>query len=177
MTDATPAATDDLPFLRDLDGYLYIRHHGGRFVIGAFEPNGKPWAPSGVPTDGFVELGPDWEHFGPVLASARARVPALGDLGFAHFLRGPESFTRTPTSSSASCPGPGLFVAAGRIRRGSSSAGVGRGRGRVDRRGHMTRTLVEVDVARRVDGRASVAGSTSGRSRRSGGLYAMHWAG
>jgi 4-methylaminobutanoate oxidase (formaldehyde-forming) len=102
MTDETPAATEDLPFLRDLDGYLYVRHHGGRFVIGAFEPNGKPWAPSGVPTDGFVELGPDWDHFGPVLAAARARIPALAELGFGHFSGDRRASRPTPTCSSAS---------------------------------------------------------------------------
>ncbi|HEX7346399.1 MAG TPA: FAD-dependent oxidoreductase, partial [Candidatus Limnocylindrales bacterium] len=114
MTEETPAATEDLPFLRDLDGYLYIRHHCGRFVIGAFEPNGKPWAPSRVPTDGFVELGPDWEHFGPVLAAARARVPILADIGFRHYLRGPESFTPDANFQLGFVPEvPGLFVAAG----------------------------------------------------------------
>ena len=65
-------AAQDAPFLRDLDGYLYIRHYRGRYVIGAFEPNGKPMAPAAVPLDGFAEFGPDWDHFAPVLAAARA---------------------------------------------------------------------------------------------------------
>ena len=31
--------------LRDLDGYLYVRHYRGRLVVGAFEPKGKPKPP------------------------------------------------------------------------------------------------------------------------------------
>jgi 4-methylaminobutanoate oxidase (formaldehyde-forming) len=179
MTDETPAATEDLPFLRDLDGYLYIRHHGGRFVIGAFEPNGKPWAPSEVPTDGFVELGPDWDHFGPVLAAARARVPALADLGFGHFLRGPESFTPDANPQLGFVPEvPGLFVAAGLNSQGIIfGPGVGKAAAEWIRAGHMTMDLVEVDVARM--GRwASQQRWLHERTVESlGGLYAMHWPG
>ena len=177
MTDETPAATEDLPFLRDLDGYLYIRHHGGRFVIGAFEPNGKPWAPSDVPTDGFVELGPDWSHFDPVLRAARARVPALADLGFGHFLRGPESFTPDANLQLGFVPEvPGLFVAAGLNSQGIIfGPGVGRAAAEWIVAGHMTMDLVEVDVARM--GRwASQRHWLHERTVESlGGLYAMHW--
>ena len=179
MTDETPAATEDLPFLRDLDGYLYIRHHAGRFVIGAFEPNGKPWAPSGVPTDGFVELGPDWSHFDPVLRAARARVPALIDLGFGHFLRGPESFTPDANLQLGFVPEvPGLFVAAGLSSQGIIfGPGVGRAAAEWIVAGQMTMDLVEVDIARM--GRwASQRRWLHERTVESlGGLYAMHWPG
>jgi 4-methylaminobutanoate oxidase (formaldehyde-forming) len=179
MTDETPAATEELPFLRDLDGYLYIRHHGGRFVIGAFEPNGKPWPPSGVPTDGFVELGPDWSHIEPVLRAARARVPALTGLGFGHFLRGPESFTPDANLQLGFVPEvPGLFVAAGLNSQGIIfGPGVGRAAAEWIVAGHMTMDLVEVDVARM--GRwASQRRWLHERTVESlGGLYAMHWPG
>src|SRR5215213_1854433 len=39
MTDPVAGAEERFPFLRDLDGFFYARHHGGRLVIGAFEPN------------------------------------------------------------------------------------------------------------------------------------------
>jgi 4-methylaminobutanoate oxidase (formaldehyde-forming) len=179
MTDETAAATEDLPFLRDLDGYFYIRHHGGRFVIGAFEPNGKPWAPAGVPTAGFVELGPDWDHFGPVLAAARHRVPALADLGLGHFLRGPESFTPDANLQLGFVPEvPGLFVAAGLNSQGIIfGPGVGRAAAEWIVAGRMTMDLVEVDIARM--GRwASQRRWLHERTVESlGGLYAMHWPG
>jgi heterotetrameric sarcosine oxidase gamma subunit len=179
MTDETPAAMPDLPFLRDLDGYLYIRHHGGRFVVGAFEPNGKPWAPSGVPTDGFVELGPDWEHFGPVLAAARARVPALADLGFGQFLRGPESFTPDANFQLGFVPEvPGLFVAAGLNSQGIIyGPGVGRAAAEWILAGHMTMDLVEVDVARMGRWASQRRWLHERTVETLGGLYAMHWPG
>jgi glycine cleavage system aminomethyltransferase T/glycine/D-amino acid oxidase-like deaminating enzyme len=179
MTDETPAATEDLPFLRDLDGYLYVRHHGGRFVIGAFEPNGKPWAPSGVPTDGFVELGPDWAHFDPVLAAARSRVPALADLGFAHFLRGPESFTPDANFQLGFVPEvPGLFVAAGLNSQGIIfGPGVGRAAAEWIVAGHMTMDLVEVDVARMGRWASQRRWLHERTVETLGGLYAMHWPG
>ena len=177
MTEDTPAATPALPFLRDLDGYLYIRHHGGRFVIGAFEPDGKPWPPSRVPTDGFVELGPDWEHFGPVLRAASVRVPALSDVGFAHFLRGPESFTPDANLQLGFVPEvPGLFVAAGLNSQGIIyGPGVGLAAAGWILAGRMTMDLAEVDVARMgrwADQRRWLHERTV---ESLGGLYAMHW--
>jgi 4-methylaminobutanoate oxidase (formaldehyde-forming) len=179
MTDETPAATPHLPFLRDLDGYLYIRHHGGRFVIGAFEPNGKPWAPADVPIDGFVELGPDWAHFDPVLAAARARVPALTALGFAHFLRGPESFTPDANLQLGFVPEvPGLFVAAGLNSQGIIfGPGVGRAAAEWILAGHMTMDLVEVDIARMGRWASQRRWLHERTVETLGGLYAMHWPG
>ena len=83
-----------------------------------------------MPTAGFVELGPDWDHFGPVLAAARHRVPALADLGFGRFLRGPESFTPDANLQLGFVPEvPGLFVAAGLNSQGIIfGPGVGRAR-------------------------------------------------
>jgi heterotetrameric sarcosine oxidase gamma subunit len=177
MTDETPAATEELAFLRDLDGYLYIRHHGGRFVIGAFEPNGKPWPPGTVPTDGFVELGPDWDHFGPVLAAARRRVPALADLGFGQFLRAPESFTPDANLQLGFVPEvPGLFVAAGLNSQGIIfGPGVGRAAAEWIVAGHMTMDLVEVDIARMGRWASQRAWMHERTVESLGGLYAMHW--
>jgi 4-methylaminobutanoate oxidase (formaldehyde-forming) len=179
MTEETPAATEDLPFLRDLDGYLYIRHHGGRFVIGAFEPNGKPWSPSSVPTHGFVELGPDWKHIAPVLAAARARVPALVDLGFGHFLRGPESFTPDANLQLGFVPEvPGLFVAAGLNSQGIIfGPGVGRATAEWILDGHMTIDLAEVDVARMGRWASQRRWLHERTVETLGSLYAMHWPG
>ena len=179
MTEQTPAATEDLPFLRDLDGYLYLRHHGGRFVLGAFEPNGKPWAPSRVPTDGFAELGPDWDHIAPVLAAARARVPALADLGFGQFLRGPESFTPDANFQLGFVPEvPGLFVAAGLNSQGIIfGPGVGRAAAEWILAGRMTMDLVEVDVARMGRWASQRRWLHERTVETLGSLYAMHWPG
>ncbi len=179
MTEDAVGADESLPFLRDLDGYFYIRHHGGRFVIGAFEPNGKPIAPTAVPTGGFVEFGPDWEHFAPVLAAARQRVPELATIGFSHYLRAPESFTPDSNFQLGFVPEvPGLFVAAGLNSQGIIfGPGVGRAAAEWIVEGHPTMDLAEVDVARMgrwMDQRAFLRERTV---ESLGGLYELHWPG
>lgn len=179
MTDDAAGADEAMPFLRDLDGYFYIRHHGGRFVIGAFEPNGKPIAPTAVPAGGFVEFGPDWEHFGPVLAAARQRVPELASIGFSHYLRAPESFTPDSNFQLGFVPEvPGLFVAAGLNSQGIIyGPGVGRAAAEWIVEGHPTMDLAEVDVARMgrwMDQRAFLRERTV---ESLGGLYELHWPG
>jgi glycine cleavage system aminomethyltransferase T/glycine/D-amino acid oxidase-like deaminating enzyme len=179
MTEPTAAATPGLPFLRDLDGYLYIRGYRDRLVIGAFEPNGKPMLPARVPTDGFVELGPDWDHFAPVLGQARHRVPALAEGGFAHYLRAPESFTPDSNFQLGFVPEVGgLFVAAGLNSQGIIfGPGVGKAAAEWIIEGHPTMDLVEVDVAR-TGGWANQRRWLAERTVESlGGLYAMHWPG
>ena len=135
MTEEAQGAREDSPFLRDLDAYLYIRHYRGRYVIGAFEPNGKPMRPGAVPTSGFAEFGADWDHFAPVLQGARERVPEIEMIGFSHYLRAPESFTPDSNFQLGYVPEvPGLFVAAGFNSQGIIfGPGAGNGRRPVDR--------------------------------------------
>jgi len=92
-TEADPQADIAAPFLRDLDGYLYIRPYRDGYVVGAFEPRGKPKRPADITSEGFAEFGEDWDHFAPVLAHARERLPVLREISFRHYLRAPESFT------------------------------------------------------------------------------------
>ena len=179
MTEPSPAATADLPFLRDLDGYLYIRHARGRFVLGAFEPNGKPIAPSRVPTDGYAEFGPDWDHLAPVLAAARERVPAFEAIGFERFIRAPESFTPDSNLQLGFVPElDGLFVAAGLNSQGIIfGPGVGRAAAEWIVAGHPTMDLAEVDVARMGRWADQRRWLTERTVEALGGLYAMHWPG
>ena len=179
MTDETPDAIETLPFLRDLDGFLYIRHYRGRFVIGAFEPNGKPIAPSKVPSDGFAEFGPDWDHFAPVLAAARVRVPVLESIGFEHYLRAAESFTPDSNFQLGSVPEvPGLFVAAGLNSQGIIFApGLGRAAAEWIVAGHPTMDLAEVDVARMGSWATQRRWLRERTVESLGGLYEMHWPG
>ena len=164
MTDETELAVETQPFVRDLDGFFYVRHYRGRLVIGAFEPDGRPLAPGNVPTTGFVELGPDWDHFGPALAQARRRIPDLASIGFAHYLRAPESFTPDSNFQLGPLPEvPGLFVAAGLNSQGIIfGPGVGRAAAEWIIAGHPTMDLAEVDVAR--TGRLGVAAPLAPRA-------------
>ena len=177
MTEEAQGAREDAPFLRDLDAYLYIRHYRGRYVIGAFEPNGKPMRPGAVSTAGFAEFGPDWDHFAPVLQGARERVPEIETIGFSHYLRAPESFTPDSNFQLGYVPEvPGLFVAAGFNSQGIIfGPGAGKAAAEWIVAGHPTMDLVEVDVAR--TGRwANQRAWLHERTVESlGGLYEMHW--
>ena len=179
MTEDAEGADERMPFLRDLDGYLYIRHYRGRYLVGAFEPKGKPKPVPEVPTDGFAEFGPDWDHFAPVLANARHRVPELETIGFEHYLRAPESFTPDANFQLGFLPEvPGLFVAAGFNSQGIIfGPGAGRAAAEWIVAGHPTMDLAEVDVAR-TGGWATQRAWLRERTVESlGGLYEMHWPG
>ena len=179
MTEEAQGAREEAPFLRDLDAFLYIRHYRGRYLIGAFEPNGKPKRPGEIATDGFAEFGPDWDHFAPVLRGARERVPEIETIGFSHYLRAPESFTPDSNFQLGFVPEvPGLFVAAGFNSQGIIfGPGAGMAAAQWIVAGHPTMDLAEVDVAR--TGRwANQRAWLHERTVESlGGLYEMHWPG
>ena len=177
MTEEAQGAREEAPFLRDLDAYLYIRHYRGRYLIGAFEPNGKPKRPGEISTAGFAEFGPDWDHFAPVLQGARERVPEIETIGFSHYLRAAESFTPDSNFQLGFVPEvPGLFVAAGFNSQGIIfGPGAGMAAAQWIVAGHPTMDLAEVDVARM--GRwANQRAFLHERTVESlGGLYEMHW--
>jgi len=177
LTDEAQGARGDSPFLRDLDAFLYIRHYRGRYLIGAFEPNGKPKPPQEIATDGFVEFGPDWDHFAPVLAGARERVPEIETIGFAHYLRAPESFTPDSNFHLGYVPEvPGLFVAAGFNSQGIIyGPGAGMAAAQWIVAGHPTMDLAEVDVARTGRWANQRAWLRERTVESLGGLYEMHW--
>ena len=179
MTEEAQGAREDAPFLRDLDAYLYIRHYRGRYLIGAFEPNGKPKRPSEIPIDGFAEFGPDWDHFAPVLAGARQRVPEIETIGFSHYLRAAESFTPDSNFQLGYVPEvPGLFVAAGFNSQGVIfGPGAGLAAAQWIVAGHPTMDLAEVDVARMGRWANQRAWLHERTVESLGGLYEMHWPG
>jgi glycine cleavage system aminomethyltransferase T/glycine/D-amino acid oxidase-like deaminating enzyme len=179
MTEEAEGADERLPFLRDLDGYLYIRHYRGRYLVGAFEPKGKPKGVGEIATGGFAEFGPDWDHFAPVLANARQRVPELETIGFSHYLRAPESFTPDANFQLGYVPEvPGLFVAAGFNSQGIIfGPGAGRAAAEWIVAGHPTMDLTEVDVSRTGRWATQRAWLHERTVESLGGLYEMHWPG
>ncbi|MFL5736863.1 MAG: FAD-dependent oxidoreductase [Actinomycetota bacterium] len=176
-TEEIPGADEGLPFLRDLDGYLYVRHLGGRLVVGAFEPKGKPKSPGQIPKTGFVEFGEDWDHFAPVLEAARERIPALNDATFRHYLRAAESFTPDANFHLGEFPEiRNLFVAAGLNSQGIIYApGVGKALAEWIVEGHPTMDLTEVDIARTGRWANNRAWLHEKTHETLGRLYAMHW--
>ncbi|MGH2539341.1 MAG: GcvT family protein [Actinomycetota bacterium] len=179
MTEEAQGAREEAPFLRDLDAYLYIRHYRGRYLIGAFEPDGKPRRPGEIPSDGFEEFGPDWDHLAPVLAGARERVPEIETIGFSHYLRAPESFTPDSNFQLGFVPEvPGLFVAAGFNSQGIIfGPGAGMAAAQWIVTGHPTMDLSEVDIARTARWANQRAWLHERTAESLGGLYEMHWPG
>jgi len=83
-----------LPVLRVPDECAYYKEDAGKLMLGAFEPNAKPWATDGIPEDfEFDQLQEDFDHFEPILEMAVNRIPMLGEAGIHTFFNGPESFT------------------------------------------------------------------------------------
>ena len=177
MSEPIDGVEEGFPILRDLDGFFYARHHGGRLVVGAFEPKGKPKPPGDIPTDGFVEFGEDWDHFAPVLAAAKDRIPALNYAGFHHYMRAPESFTPDANFHLGELPEiRNLFVAAGMNSQGIIyGPGAGKALAEWIVHGHPTMDLTEVDVARTGRWGNNRAWLQDKTVETLGRLYAMHW--
>jgi 4-methylaminobutanoate oxidase (formaldehyde-forming) len=83
-----------LPVLRVPDECAYYKEDAGKILLGAFEPNSKPWGMDGIPEDFcFDQLPEDFDHFEPILEKAVNRMPMLAETGIHTFFNGPESFT------------------------------------------------------------------------------------
>ncbi len=68
LTDPMPDVPADLPTLRDPGSCAYFKEDAGKLLVGAFEPNAKPWGMDGIPEDFcFDELPEDMDQFMPVL--------------------------------------------------------------------------------------------------------------
>lgn len=139
------------PVVRDYDACAYYKYDAGKLMLGAFEPNARPWAREGIPEDFcFDEIDGSLEHFEPILEQALLRVPALESAGLETFFCGPESFTPDVRYHIGQAPElDNCFVAAGLNSIGLQSAGgIGRVISEWIRLGHPPKDLWEVDVRR-----------------------------
>ena len=103
VTEAIAGLDRTTPTLRDPDGYTYFKEEVRGLLMGGFEPDAKPWVASDeIPEPFEFQLLPeDWNQFDILMRNAIHRVPALEETGVKKFYNGPESFTRTTTSSWA----------------------------------------------------------------------------
>ncbi|NKB28447.1 MAG: FAD-dependent oxidoreductase [Rhodobacteraceae bacterium] len=150
VTEAIPDLTA-LPVLRVPDECAYYKEDAGKILLGAFEPNSKPWAMDGIPADfEFDQLPADFDHFEPILERAIERMPMLAEAGIHTFFNGPESFT--PDNAYYLGPQPecdNLWVAAGFNSIGIQSAGgAGMALAQWMKEGLMPFDLGDVDIAR-----------------------------
>ena len=114
-----------LPVLRVPDECAYYKEDAGKILLGAFEPNAKPWGMDGIPeTFEFDQLPEDFEQFEPILEMAVNRIPVLETAGIQTFFNGPESFTPDTAYLLGQAPErDNYYVAAGFNSVGIQSAG------------------------------------------------------
>ena len=178
VTEPFPGLTAGLPVLRDPDNCAYFKEDAGKLLLGAFEPDAKPWALDGIPADfEFGELQEDFAHFEPILEAAMRRLPALENVGIRKFFNGPESFTPDVRYLLGEAPDlANLFVAAGFNSIGIQSAG---GAGKVLAEwivgGHPPMDLADVDIRRVQPFQVNRRYLKERVSESLGLLYAMHW--
>ena len=173
-----PGLKPDMPVLRDYDHCSYFKYDAGKLLVGAFEPNARPWGMGGIAEDfSFGEIAGDFSHFEPVLLDAMRRIPALEHAGIQKFFCGPESFTpdvRYHLGESAELKN--CFVAAGLNSIGLQSAGgIGKVVAEWIRDGHPPLDLWEVDVRRNMPFQINRKYLRARVSESLGLLYATHW--
>jgi glycine cleavage system aminomethyltransferase T/glycine/D-amino acid oxidase-like deaminating enzyme len=178
VTEPLSGLDPNLPVLRDPDNCAYYKEDAGKLLLGAFEPNAKPWSVDGIPQEfEFGEIPYDFEHFEPILEAAIKRLPALGKVGIRTFFNGPESFTPDVRYLLGETPDvERLFVAGGFNSIGIQSAGgAGKALAEWIVAGHPPMDLADVDI-RRVQGFQTNKRYLKERVSESLGLlYAMHW--
>lgn len=168
----------DLPVLRVPDESAYVKEDAGKILLGAFEPQAKPWGMGGIPDDfAFTTLPDDFDHFAPILEAATRRLPLLETAGIKTFFNGPESFTpddRYLLGETAEVRD--LFVACGMNSIGiQSSGGVGKMLAEWIEKRHMPADLVDVDVRRLHPFKSNRRYLEHRTVEALGLLYAMHW--
>ena len=181
VTEPVPGASEDMPSLRDPDGYIYVRRYpfeGGGILIGGFEPEGVPWGMDGIPEDFSLHmLNRDWSHYDILMENAMDRVPAIADAGVRIKLVGPESFTPDTRYIMGEAPElRNFFVAAGFNSSGvASAAGAGKAMAEWITEGEMTVDLSEVDISRFQSWANNPTYLRDRTGEALGLLYAMHW--
>ena len=167
-----------LPVIRDYDACTYYKYDAGKLLVGAFEPNARPWGAEGIPEDfSFDEIAGSFDHFEPILHGAMARMPALERAGIQKFFCGPESFTPDVRYHIGQAPGyANCFVAAGLNSIGLQSAGgIGKVVSEWIRDGHPPADLWEVDVRRNMPFQRNRRYLRERVSESLGLLYATHY--
>ncbi|WP_187428212.1 4-methylaminobutanoate oxidase (formaldehyde-forming) [Roseobacter fucihabitans] len=145
------AGLSQLPVLRVPDECAYYKEDAGKMLLGAFEPNAKPWGMAGISPDfEFDQLPEDFDHFEPILEAAVERMPMLAQAGIHTFFNGPESFTPDDAYHLGLAPElDNFWVAAGFNSIGIQSAGgAGMALAQWMEDGQKPFDLGDVDIAR-----------------------------
>lgn len=178
VTEPVPGLPRHLPVLRVPDECAYYKEDAGKLLVGAFEPNAKPWAVDGIPRDFcFDQLPDDVAHFAPILERAVGRLPVLGTVGVRTFFNGPESFTHDNRYLLGEAPElTGFYLACGFNSVGIQSAGgAGKALAEWIVGGEAPFDLWDVDIRRTLPYQATRTFITARVRETLGLLYADHF--
>ncbi len=178
VTEAISELPGGLPVLRVPDECAYYKEDAGKILLGAFEPNAKPWGMDGIPDDFcFDQLPEDFEQFEPILEKAVNRMPLLETAGIHTFFCGPESFTPDDRYLLGEAPEvKNFFVAAGFNSVGIQSAGgAGKALAEWMESGEPPFDLWDVDIRRMMPFQNSKTFLFERAKESLGLLYADHW--
>jgi len=167
-----------MPYIRDMDGYIYIKEEMGGLLMGGFEPVAKPWGMEGIPDNfKYTQLQEDWDQFEIFMNNAVIRVPAFEDAEVNSLTTVPESFTPDTAYMLGEMPGvKNLFVATGMNSVGITSAGgAGWALAQWMDQGHPDEDLWAVDVQRFYSWQQNSRYLHDRVIEAVGNLYADHW--
>ncbi len=167
-----------MPYLRDMDGYIYIKEEMGGLLMGGFEPVAKPWGMQGIPDNfQYTQLQEDWDQFEIFMKNAIKRVPAFETAEINSLTTVPESFTPDTAYMLGEVPGvKNLFVATGMNSVGITSAGgAGRALAQWMDQGYPEEDLWAVDVRRFYGWQQNTRYVHDRVIEAVGNLYADHW--
>jgi glycine cleavage system T protein len=168
----------DMPYLRDMDGYIYVREEMGGLLIGGFEPVAKPWGMKGIPDNfAYTQLQEDWDQFEIFIEKGIERIPAFETAELISLTTVPESFTPDTTYMLGEAPGiKNFFVAAGMNSVGITSAGgAGKALAQWIDQGYPEEDLWSVDVRRFEKWQINHRYLRDRITESVGLLYADHW--
>ena len=154
ITEALPSLTameEEIPFIIDLDGEVYLRQEHKGVLLGIYETPSTPWAVSGAPWDYREDelLPPDLDRLGDTLSDGLKRFPEIERAGIKRVVNGP--FTFSPDGNPLVGPVRGLrnFWCACAVTVGFAQAGgIGRALAEWLTEGEPKGDLLGMDVAR-----------------------------
>ena len=167
-----------MPYIRDMDGYIYIKEEMGGLLMGGFEPVAKPWGMEGIPDNfKYTQLQEDWDQFEIFMNTAVVRVPAFENAEVNSLTTVPESFTPDTAYMLGEMPGvKNLFVATGMNSVGITSAGgAGWALAQWMDQGYPNEDLWAVDVRRFYGWQQNSRYLHDRVVEAVGNLYADHW--
>lgn len=178
-TEPMDGVYKEMPYLRDMDGYIYIKEEMGGLLMGGFEPHAKTWGLDGIPENfEYTQLQEDWDQMELFMTSAMHRVPKFEEAGISSLTTVPESFTPDTAYMLGEAPGvKNFFVACGMNSVGITSAGgAGMALAQWIVQGYPEKDLWPVDV-RRYNKWQNNTRYVEERVRAEavGNLYADHW--